>query len=377
MLGRATLGKSAWLGARSVIRADGHYVEIGDDFRLGARGTVHIAHAVLPTHIGSGVTAGVNSVIHACDVGDRCHIGRDVVILDGSNVAAECALADGSIVFPRSVLESGWLYAGSPAKPVRRLMDRELDDLHARSRAAADDHVEEAPWTPHIELPGPLFVACSARLRGRIVAGGENGLWFGCDLDAGELEIRIGSNSNIQDNTIIRVRSRPATIGREFDYRPQCEDGRLLDRRPQPNWHRRRSRAGHDRGKRCSARRRRAHAGRPSPGRRRLLWRLAGSPARAPRRQETCNYCFDLANILSICIEFSAGSGRIVERPRSNFTGDRLTGVAQEGDDGSTFLGDGFRVWANSAIDVLLFGPDFGLVRVKWARQGDLDLQGS
>ena len=47
------------------------------------------------------------------------------------------------------------------------------------------------------------------------MAGGENGVWFGCDLDAGELEIRIGSNSNIQDNTIIRARSRPATIGRE------------------------------------------------------------------------------------------------------------------------------------------------------------------
>ena len=46
VLGRATLGKSAWLGARSVIRADGHYIEIGDDFRLGARATVHIAHAV-------------------------------------------------------------------------------------------------------------------------------------------------------------------------------------------------------------------------------------------------------------------------------------------------------------------------------------------
>jgi hypothetical protein len=33
-------------------------------------------------------------------------------------------------------------------------------------------------------------------------------------------------------------------------------------------------------------------------------------------------------------------------------------------------------VWANSAIDVQLFGPEFGLVHVKWARQGDLDLQG-
>lgn len=232
VLGRATLGKSAWLGARSVIRADGHYIEIGDDFRLGARATVHIAHAVLPTHIGSGVTAGVNSVIHACDVGDRCHIGRDVVILDGSNVAPECALADGSIVFPRSVLESGWLYSGSPAKPVRKLTDRELEDLHARSRAVADDRVGETLWTPHIKSSGPLFVAYSARLRGRIVAGGENGIWFGCDLDAGELEIRVGCNSNIQDNTTIRARSRPAIIGRNstIGHNVRLEDCSIGDR---------------------------------------------------------------------------------------------------------------------------------------------------
>lgn len=232
VLGRATLGKSAWLGARSVIRADGHYVEIGDDFHLGARATVHIAHAVLPTHIGSGVTAGVNSVIHACDVGDRCHIGRNVVILDGSIVAAECALADGSIVFPRSVLESGWLYSGSPAKAIRRLLDRELDKLHALSRAAADDHVDEAPWTPHNELSGPLFVACSARLKGRIETGGENGIWFGCDLDAGELEICVGRNSNIQDNTIIRAHSRPAIIGHELTigHNVSMEDCAVGDR---------------------------------------------------------------------------------------------------------------------------------------------------
>jgi gamma-carbonic anhydrase len=215
VLGRATLGKAAWLGARSVIRADGHFVRIGDDFRLGARGTVHIAHDLFPTHIGASVTTGVNSVIHACDVGDRCHIGANVVILDGSRVAAECALADGAIVFPRSVLEGGFFNEGAPAKPVRKLKPGELDALHALSRKAPDEPVDASPWAPSPSSRLPLFVAHSARLRGRIVAGGENGVWFGCELDAGDREIRFDEKTNIQDNTIIRSQSRPVAIGRE------------------------------------------------------------------------------------------------------------------------------------------------------------------
>jgi carbonic anhydrase/acetyltransferase-like protein (isoleucine patch superfamily) len=215
VLGRVTLGKAAWLGARSVIRADGHYVRIGDNFHLGARGTVHIAHEVYPTHIGAHVTAGVNSVIHACDVGDRCHIGRDVVILDGSNVGAECAFANGSVVFPRSVLEPGWLYEGAPAKPVRKLEPGELDELHARSRKAADEPVDATPWVPRISAGGHLFAAHSARLKGRIVAGAETGVWFGCDLDAGDYEICFEESTNIQDNTIIRARNQTVTVGRE------------------------------------------------------------------------------------------------------------------------------------------------------------------
>jgi carbonic anhydrase/acetyltransferase-like protein (isoleucine patch superfamily) len=215
VLGRATLGHAAWLGARSVIRADGHYVRIGNDFRLGARGTVHIAHGYLPTHIGNGVTAGPNSVIHACDVGDRCHIGRDVVILDGSQLGAGCALADGSIVFPRSVLEGGWLHEGAPARPVRRLEPAELAALHAASRAASDQAGDGAEWVAAYALSEPLFVAFSARLKGHIALEGDNGVWFGCDLDASAHEIHVGRNTNIQDNSSIVARRRAVTIGCE------------------------------------------------------------------------------------------------------------------------------------------------------------------
>ena len=215
VLGRATLGHAAWLGARSVIRADGHYVRIGDDFRLGARGTVHIAHGYLPTHIGNGVTAGANSVIHACDVADRCHIGRDVVVLDGSRLGAGCALADGSIVFPRSMLEGGWLHEGAPARPVRRLEPGELDLLHQASGATAEQAGDSADWLASHPSGEPLFIAFSARLKGRLAVEGGNGIWFGCDLDAGDHEIRVGRGTNIQDNTVIRCTGQSVLIGHE------------------------------------------------------------------------------------------------------------------------------------------------------------------
>jgi carbonic anhydrase/acetyltransferase-like protein (isoleucine patch superfamily) len=214
VLGRASLGRQAWLGARSVIRADGHYVRIGDRFRFGAGSTVHIAHDLFPAEIGNDVTAGANSVIHACEVGDRCHLGDDVVVLDGSRLAAECALADGAIVFPRSRLEGGWVHEGMPAKPVRRLEAGEIERLHAASRAhaeaddAADGELPDAP-------AGTLLVAATARLAGRIRTEGDNGIWFGCVLDAGAHEISVGVGTNIQDNTTIRCRGTGVRIGGE------------------------------------------------------------------------------------------------------------------------------------------------------------------
>jgi carbonic anhydrase/acetyltransferase-like protein (isoleucine patch superfamily) len=215
VLGRATLGRAAWLGAGSVIRADGHFVEAGDSFHLGAKSTVHIAHGIYPTKIGANVTAGRNSVIHACEVGDDCHIGDDAVILDGSHVEAGCAIASGSIIFPRSELQSGWYYEGMPAKPIRRLESRELEALHAATRASGDI-AAELPRDPADGAEAKaLFVAWSATLHGRIVAAGGNGIWFGCDLDAGVHEIRIGENTNIQDNTTIRCIGRSVAIGRE------------------------------------------------------------------------------------------------------------------------------------------------------------------
>lgn len=210
VLGRATLGGGAWLGAWSVIRADGHHIRIGDDFHLGEHATVHIAHEVYPTYVGDRVTAGKGAVIHACTVEDGCVIEREAVILDGSYVGAGAVITAGSVVFPRSELEGGWLYSGCPAKPVARMSASELAGHHQKVRN------EEAESRSGKTMTGQVpdcFVAPSARVIGTVTAGKDVGIWYGCRLDAGAHRIVIGDGSNVQDNSTITCNTDEVIIG--------------------------------------------------------------------------------------------------------------------------------------------------------------------
>ncbi|PKP75314.1 MAG: gamma carbonic anhydrase family protein [Alphaproteobacteria bacterium HGW-Alphaproteobacteria-6] len=209
VLGRATIGRRAWLGSYSVIRADGHHVAIGDDFHLGEHATVHIAHEVYPTVIGSRVVAGRHAVVHACEIGDDCIIEAGAVVLDGSKVGAGAVISAGSIVFPRSELAGGWLYSGSPARPVTPVTP---EDLVSR-RHTPGDAATGSPAAGKVGEPAKsratnparfdCFVAPTARLSGDIRLGQSVGIWYGCVLDGGSHGITIGAGTNVQDNTRI------------------------------------------------------------------------------------------------------------------------------------------------------------------------------
>jgi carbonic anhydrase/acetyltransferase-like protein (isoleucine patch superfamily) len=75
------------------------------------------------------------------------------------------------------------------------LIRRRVGMTPGAARALADGDIHET-----------VFVAATARLRGRILAARDSGVWFGCELDAGDGEIVIGQGANIQDNTLIRCR---------------------------------------------------------------------------------------------------------------------------------------------------------------------------
>jgi len=215
VLGKVQIGARSVLAANTVIRGDGHFVRIGDDFHLGEFSTVHIAPEVYPAIIGDSVTVGRNAVVHACTVGDRCVIEDDVVILDGSVVEDGVLIEAGSTVFPRSTLMAGRVYSGSPAKEIRGLssIERSSRELRLRESNAASASSIGTDAPAEYALRDDVFAAQTARLAGRITLERDSSVFFGCHLDAGKSSIVIGEHSNIQDNTRIYCTGAEVTIG--------------------------------------------------------------------------------------------------------------------------------------------------------------------
>jgi carbonic anhydrase/acetyltransferase-like protein (isoleucine patch superfamily) len=173
---------------------------------LGPRATVHIAHDLYPTRIGDQVTIGESAVIHACQVGDGCVVEEGAVVLDASVVAAGAVIEAGSVVFPRTQLGGGQIYSGRPARPSRPLGVGELRERRAalRTRISAASMQRPAAGFDMTAVDDTAFVANTATLAGRVVAGAEASIWYACVLDATDGEIVIGDRSNVQDGSRLR-----------------------------------------------------------------------------------------------------------------------------------------------------------------------------
>src|SRR5262245_41004348 len=196
------------MGALSVIRADGHFIRVGDDFRLGSRSTLHINHEIYPCIVGDRVAVGDNACVHACTVGSDVVIGDGVVILDGAVLEDNVLLEPGSTVFPNKHVPGGLRYAGSPAKAVARLDAGELAARRAAMVGAPG--AENGPrWWRGASAAGrnihpSVFIAGTASVRGRLLAAEDASIWYSNDFDAGSATICLGARTNVQDNTTIR-----------------------------------------------------------------------------------------------------------------------------------------------------------------------------
>lgn len=217
LLGKVTLGRRAWLGDYSVVRADGHFVKAGDDLHLGPRSTLHIAHAVFPCIVGDRLTVGRNACVHACTVGNDVVVGDDCTLLDGSVTGDNVVFEKGSTVYPGKSIAGGYLYAGSPAKPVRALAQGEVERWRARTiDAHANLPASELPFQrPSVasQIDASVFVARTATLIGTVEAAASASIFFSNVIDAGRGIISLGARTNIQDNTIIRCQAKGVRIG--------------------------------------------------------------------------------------------------------------------------------------------------------------------
>ena len=135
VIGDVVIGEDSSVWPMTVIRGDVEKIRIGARTNLQDGCILHVTHdgdyspGGFPLTVGNDVTAGHRATLHACSIGSLCLIGMSATIMDGAVLEDRVVLGAGSLVPPGKVLESGYLYVGSPARKVRALSEKERDFL--------------------------------------------------------------------------------------------------------------------------------------------------------------------------------------------------------------------------------------------------------
>jgi carbonic anhydrase/acetyltransferase-like protein (isoleucine patch superfamily) len=125
---------SVWPGA--VLRGDVHRIRVGARSNVQDGAVLHVTHdgpytpGGFPCLVGADVTIGHAAVVHACTIEDACLIGMHATVLDGAVVKRHGFVGAGAVVAPGKVVGEAELWLGNPARRVRTLSDREIEQLH-------------------------------------------------------------------------------------------------------------------------------------------------------------------------------------------------------------------------------------------------------
>ncbi|MFM6975637.1 MAG: gamma carbonic anhydrase family protein [Sphingobacteriaceae bacterium] len=124
---------SVWFNA--VIRGDVNHIRIGNYTNIQDGVVIHCTYQTAATQIGSYVSIGHQAMVHGCTLKDRVLIGMGAIVMDHAVVEEYCIIAAGAIVLENTICESGYIYAGAPAKKIKPISDKQrelLDQLPDR-----------------------------------------------------------------------------------------------------------------------------------------------------------------------------------------------------------------------------------------------------
>jgi len=138
VIGDVVLGQFSSVWFNATVRGDVAPIRIGMGSNIQDNTVVHVTSGI-PTSIGDHVTIGHGVIIHSCTIGNGCLIGMGSTILDGAILAEETLVGAGSLIPPGKTYPARSLVMGSPAKFIRALTEKEIEEIQDNAR-----HYEQA-----------------------------------------------------------------------------------------------------------------------------------------------------------------------------------------------------------------------------------------
>lgn len=133
IIGDAHIGDNSSVWFNAVLRADVNPIFIGENTNIQDGTVVHTSILNGHTEIGNNVTIGHLAMIHACKIMDYAFIGMQSIIMDKVIVEEYSIVAAGALVSPGKVVRSKELWAGVPAKFIRKISEEEIEMIKLSS----------------------------------------------------------------------------------------------------------------------------------------------------------------------------------------------------------------------------------------------------
>ena len=113
-------GCSIWFG--TVLRGDVNSIRIGNGVNIQDGSVLHTLYEKSTIEIGDDVSVGHNVTIHGAKICNGALIGMGSVVLDHA----------GSVVLSKTIVEPGSIYAGVPAKFVKKVDPEQAKEINQK-----------------------------------------------------------------------------------------------------------------------------------------------------------------------------------------------------------------------------------------------------
>ncbi len=143
VVGEVEMGDDCSVWFQAVVRGDVHFIKMGNKVNVQDGAIIHCTYQKAPTIIGNNVSIGHRAIVHGCTIKDNVLVGMGAIVMDHVVVEENVLIAAGAIVLENSHLESGFIYAGIPAKKVKAISEEQFKDTIHR---ISNNYVMYADW---------------------------------------------------------------------------------------------------------------------------------------------------------------------------------------------------------------------------------------
>ena len=143
IIGDVVMGDDCSIWFNTVLRGDVNSIRIGNRVNIQDGTVLHTLYEKSTVEIGNDVSIGHNVTLHGTCVHSNALIGMGSTLLDYAEVGEGAIVAAGALVLANTKIEPYTLWAGVPARFIKKVSPEQSKDLNQK---IANGYLMYASW---------------------------------------------------------------------------------------------------------------------------------------------------------------------------------------------------------------------------------------